>query len=440
MPTGNDSSDTTEPEFPSDGTNPFEGKSPSPAESNSSPQEGSSGAEGGQQRAEQPDTTGGDTGAEPAKGAQPQSESEAQPSVGDEADTTVEEPTPGDEARRDGESTDSRPEDSGADEADTEAAEDEAAESEADEDTPEGEPEEEADLDVPFQYHGTEPDGEEYEDFVFISEVDPDQRYEDVEDLVNGVENQIQHIDRQHNQIQTLQSQLAEARAEQEGEVAEMRAKLSIYEDELGEDQIVEALADRHMPDKFQGLSKEEVPADEQEEYIRARTKAEIQAEDELEEAEAARTEAQEEAKSRQERVQGAIEEANDFLERLDHEDLGLEQEEAERYAAEALSQMAPEDTEMNHLDLAHRVLVMPELLPEAADFSKEEAQLVADGLVEAVGATARELKRQEMQSRTSKIQTKQSRSRSRADDPEPASSESARRQPGKPKETFMNA
>lgn len=427
MPTGNDSSDTTEPEFPSDGTNPFEGKSPSPAESNA-PSEG--GAEGGQQRAEQPDTTGGDTGAEPAKGAQAQSESEAQPSVGNEADTTAEEPTPGDEARRDGESTDSRPEEGDADEADTEAAED----------APEGEPEEEAGLDVPFKYHGTEPGGEEYEDYVFISEVDPDQRYEDVEDLVNGVENQIQHIDRQHNQIQTLQSQLAEARAGQEGEVAEMRAKLSIYEDELGEDRIVEALADRHMPDKFQGLSKEEVPADEQEEYIRARTKAEIQAEDELEEAEAARTEAQEEAKSRQERVQGAIEEANDFLERLDHEDLGLEQEEAERYAAEALSQMAPEDTEMNHLDLAHRVLVMPELLPDAADFSKEEARLVADGLVEAVGAKARELKRQEMQSRTSKIRTKQSRSRSRADDPEPSSSESARRQPGKPKETFMNA
>jgi hypothetical protein len=294
---------------------------------------------------------------------------------------------------------------------------------------------------VPFKYHGTEPEDEEHEDFVFISETDPDQRYETVEDLVHGVENQIEHINRQHQQIDSLQEQLANARAEQEGEVAEMRAKLNLYEDKLGTDQVTEALAERHMPEKFQGLSEEDVPADQQKEFLRAQWEAERQAEQELEEAESKREAAQQKAEERQERIQGAIQEANQFLEGVDHERLGLGQDEAERYATEALSELTPEDAEVNHFDLAHQLLVMPTVLPDEVDFGEKEARLAAEGLIDTVAAKAKELKREEMQSRTDKIKRKQSRGRSRADNPEPAKQGSARREPGQdPKKTFRNA
>jgi hypothetical protein len=428
MPTGNEGSDTTESEFPSDGTNPFKGKSPSPTETNGQLDEGS-------QRAEQADTTAGDTGAEPAEGAQDTPDPEAQPTVGETADTTAEEPTQGEEPRA--ESEEGAPEEDVSEEDAPTGTQDDSEPSA--EDAPEDGTDEE--MDVPFKYHGTEPEEEKYEDYVFISEVDPDQRYEDVESFVNAHENLLQHSERKHEQVQSLQEQLADARAEQEGEVAEMRAKLNLYEEKLGTDQVTEALAERHMPEKFQGLSEEDVPADQQKEFLRAKWEAERKAEGELEEAEEKRTRAQEQAQKRQKRVQERIQQANEFLEGVDHERLGLGQEEAERYATEALSELTPEDAEVNHFDLAHQMLVMPELLPDEVDFGEREAQLAAEGLIDAVGAKAKELKREEMQSRTDKIQRKQSRSRSRADNPEPATQESARREPGQdPKKTFRNA
>lgn len=425
MPTGRSESDTTESDYPSDGKNPFEGRGPSSEESVNGQ------AGGDPQHTEQADTTAEDPRAEPADDSPAPSEPEGTPDAGNEADTTAQEPTSGEETP-----TEEIPEDGDVDDSTEEV---EASREDTDAPSEDAEPEED-ELQVPFQYHGTEPDDEEHEDYVFISGVDPDQRYETVEDFVNSHEELLEHQSRQHEQIERLQSTLAEERASKEGDRAEMETKLSLYEETLGEDQIVEVMAERHMPEKFQGLNKEDVPADQQEEYIRARTKAEIQAEQELEEAEEARTQAQETAQERQERVQARIDEATERLEQVDHERLGLGEEEAEKYAAQALAEMSPEGSDKNAFDVAHQVYALNELLPDSVQFGESDAELAFDLLIDAVGAKAQQLKQQEMESRASKIRKKQQpRSQSRAT-PEPASEGSARREPGNPTETFRNA
>lgn len=418
MPTGARGSDTTGSQFP-DGQQPFKGREASPEEKV---------GEDVQQR-DTSDTTE-DSRAEPADAESDESESGWQPDVGEEADTTAEEPTAGET-------------DAGDEASDVDGeAEREPEPSREDEDVPSEDPEGETgedEMDVPFKYHGTEPDNEEHEDYVFISGVDPDQRYEDTEDLIHAHENLLEHQERQHEQIQNLQDTLANERAEKEGDMAEMKAKLNVLEENLDEDDLTAMLADRYMPEEFQGMSKDDVPASQQEEFIRARTKAELKAEEELEQTQSARQEAQETAQERQERIQHRIDEATQRLDEVDAGRLGLSDQEAEKYVPEALSEMSPEGSEKNAFDVAHRLYAMNELVPDEVGFSDQDAEMAFDLLIDAVGARARQLKQEEMQSRSEKIQKKQSRSQSRAT-PEPATGESASREPGRPTETFRKA
>lgn len=438
MATSQQGSDTTESsQYPSDGTNSFVDKSPSPAEKAGEDAQ-SSGA----------DTTAESQETEPVDPDRRSSTSEGPPGVDDSTDTTQEESKPSEDAPE----ADSEPEgevtgdELSAQDDPSSPSEDETRATEG-EDAPEGRSDEsgEASPDESqgpvVQYHGTEPDGDEYEDYAFISGVDPDQRYETVEDMVNGHEELIQHSHRQRDQIESLQEKVTDLQATKEGEVEEMRAKLSVYEDQLGEDQIVDALAERHMPEEYQGLSREDVSSENEEEYLRAKWEAERKAEEELEEAQAAREEAESKAIERQERYQERVDNATEWLQSVDHERLGVDPKD-EEYVREAIADLTPDEMqdEANVFDLAHMIRTAPALMPDEANIGPEKADAISEMLVDAVGAKAREQKRQAMQSRSDKIKKAQSRSGSRAPDPEPAKQESATREPGRPEQTFRKA
>ena len=436
MATSATGSDTTESDvYPSDGKNTFKGKSPSSAEK----------AEEDAQP--QSDTTDGNE-AEPVDPDRRSSTSEGARGSDDATDTTEAESRPGEDAspeEGDGvmgqDLSEQGGEPHGEDDASRDGEPDGTAESDATGEEAEGESPEAPDGPV-VQYHGTEPEDGDYEDYAFISGVDPDQRYETVEDMVNGHEELIQHSHRQRDQIGTLQEKMADLQAAREGEVEEMRTKLSIYEEQLGEDEILGAIAQRHMPEEFQGLSREDVEADREEEFLRAKWKAEEDAKEELEKIESAREEAQSSARERQEEYRQRAEDAQEWLETVDHDRLGVSQSD-EEYVREAIGELTPEEMQgqANVFDLAHQIRTIPALMPDEAGLGAEKANAISEMLIEAVGAKARERKRDAMKSRSEKITKKaQSRSGSRAPDPEPAQQETATRTPGRAEETFRKA
>lgn len=430
--------------YPRDGQNQFVGKSASPAETV------------GEQQSQPADTTE-ETGTEPAEPERSTSDSDGPPGVDDVGDTTSAESTPstdqlsgsgdepeagdGDVTEATGESQPDQPPSEDTD-APTDGAETSQDETAGDEPSGEGSPDEEAAEGPAFQYHGTEPESEEHEDYAYISGVDPDQRYETVEDLVHSHEELLQHTDRQQDQVQRLQEKVTDLQATKEGELEEAKAKLSLYEEQLGEDQIVDALAERHMPEEFQGLTREDVPADQEEEFLRARWEAEKQAEEQLEEAQAAKEEAEETARERRQRLKSRADEAADFLESVGYEDLGVDAKD-EPYVKEAVADLTPDgmEEEKNVFDIAYDIYTMAELVPDEFGVGSQEAEAAAEYLVELVGHKARAKKRQEMESRAEKIQTQSGGpSASRASEPEPAQQESATREVKSPETTFRRA
>lgn len=416
MPNGNAESDSTDSDYPSRADQPFQGrKSEAEAQANGEQRGGS-------------DSTGEES-AEPATSASGPSTQEGAPTRGSDADSTTAEPTDGDEAPQNGEVTgaarengeaQAEREDTGTD-APQDASEEDPAGEPAPEEGGEAEPtgedpsEDGAQEERPFQYHGTEPEDEEYEDFVFISEVDPDQRYETVEDLVNGVENHIEHVNRQNQRVERLQSRLTEVQSEMEGEVAELKAENALYRDRLGDEELVDMIAENHMPEKFQGLREDEVSEAEREEYLEARGAAKQKAREDLQEMEETREERQERARERRENIESRVEEATEFLDRIDTEALGLDDaENGEAIAAEAVSRLTngdPEDGGMTPMDLAHTIYYLPDMLPEEINFSHEDAETAAELVaINAVRDEARRIREERRSSRADKIRRMGSR------------------------------
>lgn len=431
MPNGSTDSDSTESDYPSRADNPFDGRK-SEAEAQA---EQAAPAQNGEQR-ETPDSTGNAQRAEPADSASDSSDREGAPSRGPEADSTAERPTEGDDPPENGE-VDGQPsseEDSPSEDAGTEAegdAEDPPAEGADD-------PSEESDQ-PPFQYHGTEPEDEEHEDYVFISEVDPDQRYETVEDLVNGVENHIENSQRNYERAERFQERLTEVQSKMEGEVAELKAENALFRERLGDDDLVDMLADKHMPEKFQGLRRDEVADAEREEYLEARGAAKKAARDELEEMEQVREERQEQARERRENLNERVEEATEFLESVDVETLGLgDAENGEAIAAEAVNRLTNGDpgdeNARTPFDLAHTLYWLPDVLPDEVDFGHEEAERAARMLAEnAVRDEARRVREEKRQSRADKIRRvgdRRGTEKSGEEKPEKATETSAGREP----------
>jgi len=434
-------------QFPDDGQNAFAGRSASEAEKtyDDPPQETEQSQQDAErQRATERDTTRDDServgpatgGEDAAQSGSGSSDPNAEPSRDSDADTTAGEETVGEQALSDDVSESEEADASG----DSEAERPEDTSGDVDSDS------EEAPTDdgPPVKYHGTEPEDEEYEDYVFISEVDPNQRYETVEDWVNSHEELLQHTDRQQGAIERLQNKVTTLQAEQEGKRAELEKKVSMYEDHLSEDQLADALADQYMPEEFQGLQKEDVPAERQEEYIKAKAKAEMKAEEELEATEEARASATEQAKEKRQRIQDRGESAQEFLESVTMEDLGLDGQD-EPYVREALSELTVEGEqgERNAFDVAYFMEIMKEFVPEELNIGEQDLDMVQTALVDHVGALARQKKREAAQNRADKVQRRQEPTQaSRASTPEPASQESAGRKPGtqSPAETFRQA
>lgn len=426
MPESATESDTTGSRYPDEATNAFAGRKSEAERQQEAEQQHSDG-----------DTTPKDS-AEPAPSDADSSNQQEAPSDESEADTTADGPAEGDEA----------PDATDAD-GEVEAEADEAgAESEDTADAEGEEPEDGDELpgDRVWQYHGTEPEDEEYEDYAYISGYDPDQRYQSEEDLVNAHENLLQLKDQQHQQLETLQEQLKNARAEKEGETEELRAKVNLFEEQFEDEELIDMMADRYMPEKFQGLSEDDIAEENLKEFYRARAKAETEAEQEWEKVQSRKEEAADNARDREERLRDRTSDAEEFLESEVDEILDIEGENSQQYIEEAVSRLTPDGEEAsNPIDLVYKAVVSSVVTPDSnVGFDSEESERIARLAAKGLAAEAEQIRQEEIQKRSERVK-KKSRSATRGSSgptPEKATESSSKRtvRDDNPRETFRKA
>lgn len=314
---------------------------------------------------------------------------------------------------------------------------------------------EEAELEKPFQYIG--PDEEELDDevgdYVFVSEVDPSQRYETVDDLVAGYENLLEHRNRVSRERDQLQERTQNLQTDLEKQTKELEAEVSAFREAVGDEALKDVLKDQHMPDEFQGLSEEDITDhDRLREYIRAEQEAENQAEQEIERMNERVNQEVEQTEEFRERFRNRTEEADAFVDSIGHEDLGLQsQQEAETIVPEVVSEME-EEMGVNPVDLIFNVKagVYEDFVPSvpsedgegeeplvSADEADRAAELMVDGLRQRV----QEKKQEKYESRTSRVQTSRKQKTAASTEVEPAEgSGEETRDVGNPHKAFRTA
>lgn len=231
----------------------------------------------------------------------------------------------------------------------------------------------------PIQYLGIpeEEIPEHQKDFAFISAVDPNTRLETVEDVFDSYERLIDYKGRLKSQNQNLQAELARVKQVQDGTVEELRTKLNLYEEQLGEQDLVSVLKQKHMPDKFQGLSEDDLTdPDQQREFYRAEAEAKVKAEQELAERDAKLQKRRQREDERAQEIKDNAKKATEYLAEIDHERLGVPEDVLmEGGLARDIIQQASPGEDQNVFHVAHA------LLTEHGEAMKPVVDLLIAGL-----------------------------------------------------------
>jgi hypothetical protein len=249
--------------------------------------------------------------------------------------------------------------------------------------------------------------------YAFISAEDPNTRLETVEDVFNAYENLIGYKKRLKSQNKNLQSEMARLKQVSDGTMEELRTKINLYESELGEKDLAEMAAKKHMPEKFQGLSEEDInDPDELREFYRAEAKAKVKAEQEIEKREAKLKAKRKKEEDRAEEIADNASMASDYLEGIDHERLGVPEEAImEGGIADEVIKSATVGEDETIFHVAHG------LLTEHGESMKPVVELLIDGL----SAKIHEAMDQQRATRLERIKKKKSK-KSPSSTPPPSS------------------
>jgi hypothetical protein len=290
---------------------------------------------------------------------------------------------------------------------------------------PEDAPEEAEDSRA-FQYIGVDPDelGEEADEYVFVSGVDPRTRYKDVESMVEGHENLLRHRSRLEAELSDTRERLMDAQRVKANTEEELTSKVAFYEDQLGDD-LEEILTERYLESdypRFAGLKKSDIEDPEDliqygEAKAMARQKAQSQIREREEAREAKKRQQEEQAQKRKER----FEKAGEFISSIEaspEEHFGLERSEVQTLLPDVLDELSTtvqtEEGEKREDPFlkAQRLYALG---------MEDEAEMLLD----LVGMKMQSLKNQRIQDVQSRIQKKQFRRPKPQPSEEPARRES---------------
>jgi len=295
----------------------------------------------------------------------------------------------------------------------------------------------------PFHYNGlSEEEAENFDgdpdEYVFISGVDDGETaYKEVPDMVEGFEKLQQHRQRLEQENSDYKSRMAEMKAEKEKTVEELRAKVNVFQDAYG-DNLAEVLAERHMPEEFQGKTEEDFEdVDTLTDFKAARQRAIEKAEDEVEDMQSEAEEAGDEAKQRQEALEKARDEAVSWVDdiREDPEErFDLPEDDIDVLLPEVFNDMSEvvEDEETGEKQKVTPLFRAQRLKALGHD---KEAELIIDLIGERM-KSLKDQRRKEIEDNTKQKRTY------RTPDPEPAEepSEEPTREVGNPRESFSAA